>query len=268
MAVWNASTGIYADATNQTGRYIIFNGTVKDTLTEILWEQTASTATMNWTSGFNYCGNRTTGGFNDWRVPNIVELGTSVDYTAGSPYVNTTAFPGAPTSNMWASTPNAAYAGNSSWQVVFSSYGYYGYNGANLAFTVRCVRSCYPIPPPSRYTVNSGEVTDNVTGLIWQQVSTGGTYNQANAFTLCSGLPLNGRAWRLPTGRELATLVDYSINYGTLTMNAAFAGEPADYFWSSSRLAGDQTRAWFVLFSSGQLSYNSVIAPQYVRCVR
>ncbi|MEI6806070.1 MAG: DUF1566 domain-containing protein, partial [Myxococcaceae bacterium] len=49
LTAWNGSNGVYADGTNQTGRYVISTGVVFDTLTNILWQQYPSTTTMNFT---------------------------------------------------------------------------------------------------------------------------------------------------------------------------------------------------------------------------
>jgi len=75
---------------------------------------------------------------------------------------------------------------------------------------------------PLSYTDNGdGTVTDNVTGLLWQQCTNGlsgggcaaGTttnlYTWSQAVTLCASLSLAGTSWRLPTDFELITIVDY-----------------------------------------------------------
>ncbi|MEI6805481.1 MAG: DUF1566 domain-containing protein, partial [Myxococcaceae bacterium] len=271
LAAWSQAGGTYDDATNQTRRYNASNGIVTDSLTGIQWQQNASETAMNWTDALAYCANQTTGGLSGWRVPNVIELQTLIDFTNGiAPYVNKVVFPSMPASQFWSSTPDVGNAGNS-WQVYFSSgnYGESYWNTVSTLDRVLCVRSCYPTPLVSRYTATSGEVTDSVTNLIWQQVSTGSTMNWTNAITHCTGLNLNSHTWRLPSVRELATLVDYSGGKSSLMMNpTVFSGEPANAFWSLSSLVGFPTNAWYVYFGLGLVDYGLVTLNSYVRCVR
>ncbi|NWF76199.1 MAG: DUF1566 domain-containing protein [Nitrospirae bacterium] len=100
---------------------------------------------------------------------------------------------------------------------------------------------------PMSYTDNgNGTVTDNNTGLIWQKCSVGqnndstcsgsaltynwyqasGTYHETyNPFSqdVCGSLNLGGHSdWRLPTKKELVTIVDYSIPYPGPTINTTY----------------------------------------------
>ena len=56
-------------------------------------------------------------------------------------------------------------------------------------------------PNLESYTDNGdGTVTDNVTGLMWQQAVPTATYSWAGAVTYCSTLTLAGHSdWRLPS---------------------------------------------------------------------
>ncbi|MEI6806834.1 MAG: DUF1566 domain-containing protein, partial [Myxococcaceae bacterium] len=126
LAVWNQAGGAYADTTNQLGRYAASAGIVNDTLTNIQWEQTASAGTMDWTKAATYCAAQTTGGLNGWRVPNIAELESLVDYTisytSSTPGINAI-FTGTPTSYFWSSILLVGSPG----QVWYVSYGQTAY---------------------------------------------------------------------------------------------------------------------------------------------
>ena len=64
--------------------------------------------------------------------------------------------------------------------------------------------------PVGHYTASMGMVTDNKTGLTWQQ-SEGPVLNWSDAKDYCTNLELNTMTdWRLPTVKELLTLVDFS----------------------------------------------------------
>jgi hypothetical protein len=126
----------------------------------------------------------------------------------------------------------------------------------------------YGDAPAGRYTITNGTVYDTKTKLTWQQVAPVTIYSWRNAKDYCAGLSLAGTGWRLPTAKELQTIVDESRSYSPLVDTTAFAGTPSDWFWSSSPLAGYQTIAWCVSFLDGSASQTDTFDTYYVRCVR
>ena len=58
--------------------------------------------------------------------------------------------------------------------------------------------------PAGRFAKSTGIVTDTKTGLTWQQPASSATYTSDAAYTYCAGL---GTGWRVPTAKELLTLV-------------------------------------------------------------
>ena len=143
----------------------------------------------------------------------------------------------------------------------------------------------YTINPMS-FTVigtNSDMVQDNNTGLIWQRYENPSTYYWYQASgtyhatynptsqNVCGSLILGGFSdWRLPSKKELITIVDYSIPYPGPTINITyFPNTHASYYWSSTTYAGDPYGAWHVHFYYGSVgSYNKGNYNGYVRCVR
>ena len=126
-------------------------------------------------------------------------------------------------------------------------------------------------PNPESYTDNGdGTVTDNVTGIMWQQAVPASRYSWADAVAYCPTLPLAGHSdWRLPSIIELLSIVDYghpiSINptYFPSTVASGFSE-----FWSSSPVAGSPSYAWYVDFTGGGSSYFDNFMSYPVRCVR
>lgn len=125
--------------------------------------------------------------------------------------------------------------------------------------------------PAGRYTISGGMVTDTETELVWQQTAPAGGYTWANAKTYCAsvGATLGGTGWRLPTMKELQTIVDDSRTNPSIDPTA-FPGTESLGFWSSSPLAGLSSSAWLINFNSGN-TINNATDPSdtfAVRCVR
>ena len=121
--------------------------------------------------------------------------------------------------------------------------------------------------PAGRYTLmtSNTEVKDNVTGLIWSRAEESGTFTWANAKTQCTN---RGGGYRLPTIRELQSIVDDTVTSAPTIDKTAFLGATSGYKWSSSPYALFSGHAWNVHFSSGT-TYNHPVASTYgVRCVR
>ena len=123
------------------------------------------------------------------------------------------------------------------------------------------------------YTDNGDDtVTDNNTGLTWQQVHAASQMNWTDALTYCNnntaGLP--GTGWRLPNAKELFTLVDFTVSGGAKIDLTAFPGTPALNFWSATTYprSGLQNSAMLVYFYDGKVNSGNKLLSYYVRCVQ
>ena len=135
---------------------------------------------------------------------------------------------------------------------------------------------------PLSYTDNgNGTAMDNDTGFMWQKQDDGNTYNwyQASGIydatynltsqDVCGDLTLGGYSdWRLPSKKELMSIVDYSIPYPGPTIKATYFPNTSSVYWSSTASAGYPDGAWLVRFSDGYGSLNSKSNSYNVRCVR
>ena len=136
--------------------------------------------------------------------------------------------------------------------------------------------------PAGQYVVTAGgtgngTVYDTKSKLTWQQTISSTSYGWADAKTYCAGVAasLGGTGWRLPTLKELQSLVDYSQSTAPMIDPNAFPSTPSVIFWSSSPQAGSPPYVWVVDFSLGSTStYDSgtnifgLPNPLNVRCVR
>jgi len=134
--------------------------------------------------------------------------------------------------------------------------------------------------PAGRYVVTAGgspnsTVYDSKTKLTWQgTVTSDQPATLADAKTYCAGLgpTLGGTGWRLPTIKELVSIVDYTKPAETAFMidRTAFFTIPNDveWFWSATPVANSTTSVWIVSFIMGYSYDHDVSYPANVRCVR
>jgi hypothetical protein len=129
--------------------------------------------------------------------------------------------------------------------------------------------------PPGRYTASNGTVYDTKTKLTWQQTAPSTQYTWGSATSTgtaqnyCATLSLNGAGWRVPTYKELLTLVDLSQpGPGASIDSTFFPGASTNLFWSATPLYGSSgAYAWVVSFGGGTSQTNSVTVPTNIRCV-
>lgn len=122
----------------------------------------------------------------------------------------------------------------------------------------------------SRSFTNNGDgtVTDDVTGLIWQQADDGTTRNWADAVSYCEDLTLAGESdWRLPEKQELVRIVD--TQRSSPSIDPIFTAR-SEHYWSKSQFVADPSnRAWGVHFGQGDTDEHAkTMTIDYVRCVR
>jgi hypothetical protein len=240
-------------------------GIVTDKVTGLAWHRGMS-AKLDLSGATAYCSVSNLGGFSDWRLPTVIELVSLVDFTRTAPAIDSTVFPGA-AGGIW-SDPAADLS------VEFTTGSAAVGNVGSLA-PVRCVRSasvspvrCYFLG--ARYQISAGSVSDIATGLTWRQSIAPQVLTWAEADAYCNGL---GGGFRLPSMKELQTIVDLTGPQGSKIDSKAFPGTPNGVtstaeFWTSSRFAGSSTAVWEVDFYAGR-TYNDDASQRYqTRCVR
>ena len=127
----------------------------------------------------------------------------------------------------------------------------------------------YQIGVAPSYSRSGDIVTDNVTGLQWQDDEEVGqvekTWEEAKSY--CSALSVGGKSdWRLPTPKELMMIVDNS-KFGS-ALDSTFVNVTSNSCWSSTSSASDSSFAWIVSFYYGYVSWYSKTYEYSVRCVR
>ena len=267
------------------------NGAVKDNVTCLVWEKANPATQGTWQASADRCAALATSnyaGFNDWRMPTRVEMASITDVNNGakgfaSIFTVTSGYYG--TSSWWYET----ITGQNTSGFQFG-YGTNGFSSNAVAMSgtnnvARCVRGngageaadAFAKEPPNHYTIASGEVTDNYTGLTWQQAYSPALMNWADAPAYCAGLNLNGHTgWRVPTLNELTStvneaLVGPAVNR-TAFPNTLFCGSTT-WYWAmeASKVGGV---AWGINYCDGFTGWNAASATwntfptAYTRCVR
>lgn len=64
------------------------DGTITDTNTGLMWQQTPPAEGMTWYQAKEYCENLEFGGYDDWRMPTLKELFSISNFSEGWPYID------------------------------------------------------------------------------------------------------------------------------------------------------------------------------------
>ncbi|MEM6930062.1 MAG: DUF1566 domain-containing protein, partial [Myxococcota bacterium] len=232
---------------------------VFDDITRLAWEPGARLATL--ADAEAHCQSLADsghGGFDDWHVPSMFELATTLNMGQSSA-VFLPQFESYPQNHtFWTSDlrDGVSITMGGNWPIHARRSP--GFEGATL---IRCVAGH---PPDPGYAVVGDGVRDARTGLEWQRSDSGTVQTWESALAYCEALALNDRTdWRLPSYKELASIVDYSQ---AVTIPSAFTDTDADWYWSSSP---QRDNAFPISFADGEgtLNRDQTVAHQ-VRCVR
>ena len=225
------------------------------------------------------------GGFDDWRLPTIKEQYSLFDARGTDPsptskgtsdltpfidtkyfqfaYGDTTAGERIIDSQFASST---VYVGSSQRETLLfgvnfadgriKGYGLRMPGGREKTFFVQCVRGNPAYGKNDVHANGDGTVTDRATGLMWSQADSGRGMNWQDALAWVqqqnAAKYLGHDDWRLPSVKELQSLVDYTrspetthsaaidalFNCTTITNGARQLDYP--YYWSSTTHAGLQ----------------------------
>ena len=130
---------------------------------------------------------------------------------------------------------------------------------------------------PQKFTVKgTGDekiVFDENLKLEWQQKIPEGNFDWQSAANHCEKEYAGSYGWRLPTPKELLSIVDNG-RYDPAINTDLFPGTNDEWFWSSADFAStdeaDKDKKWFVRFDKGFLSHKAKTESEkmHVRCVR
>ena len=149
---------------------------------------------------------------------------------------------------------------------------YAGHRAALLCAAISCnylQARAHADAPPLRYSIDAaaGIVKDTRTGLTWQREVGEAKHTWAAAKDYCANLSLAGGGFRIPTVKELLTLVEPTLARPAID-RSAFPNTPAEPFWTATPGRRTAGTAWYVEFVSGGAQNPGVNESYRVRCVR
>jgi len=222
------------------------DGTVTDLNTGLMWSKGLDGHKVTPEEGEALAAKLTLGGYSDWRVPNIKELYSLIDFRGNTgfhhrnnyqqvpnnavPFINTDYFDFAYgdverseryIDAQWLSSTRYVSTTMDNMLTVFGvnfadgrikGYGYRKPHSDRIVktFYVRYVRG--QVYGYNNFVDNGDDtVTDNSTGLMWTREDSSRPMNWKEALAYAENLNTGGyNDWRLPNAKELQYIVDYS----------------------------------------------------------
>jgi hypothetical protein len=241
---------------------------VIDRVTGLSWQRVVGPDSYGLHRANEYCEGLTLAGHSDWHLPSMIELASISDTSQFDPAADPVAFANTPSEPFWSSQTDITNAGLG-WYLLFKSGGTFIGNDVTRLARARCVRgpsSCGE-RDVGAYSVTEDLVHDKYTGLTWQRGVEHDNYTWQDANARCSSVASNGGGWRLPSLRELLTLVDVT-RYDPAIDASAFPDTPSELFWSASPARATAGTAWGVNFTRGSSGAGFVVTKAHVRCTR
>ncbi len=266
------------------------DGTITDLNTGLMWQKTPDNNRYNFYDAFKYVDDLEIGGYTDWRLPTIKELYSILNSNGelipqnlenSKPYLDTVyfdfkyddhlAFAG----QYWSSTKyvkgpiqnikiEGAFGFNfADGHIKAYETGLY-YDGTegveNPGNYVRAVRGKENVYGVNNFVDNKDEtITDKATGLMWQKVDDGNTYNWIDALQIAKNSKIAGYAdWRLPNTKELQSIVDYDKKtIPAIDENFFKTTNKDSWFWTSTTQGDFKYSACYIAFGKAYSKDNS-----------
>lgn len=257
------------------------------TIAQLTWPLVDSPTKTSWGDAVSFCDALDLDGNTDWRLPSVYELITLNNYSSSTPSFDQTVFQYMNNDDYWTATSEP---GRSTYAYYIDFYLGYLYTEDKVTGVkyAKCVRGATSSFGP--YTDNGQTIIDQATGLMWTKYDTvlqvnlyeaagiqDATYNPTG-INECGGISVGGyNDWRLPTVRELLTIVRYSSHdpsINTALFPDAASGGIGKHYWTRSEsyyyfTDPSDRNYWYVRFTNGTVRHeNKSIDNKYVRCVR
>jgi hypothetical protein len=284
------------------------DGTVTDLNTGLMWQKSPEYYRFKFEEGQEYCEDLNLGGYSDWRMPTIKELyslayfnGELIPDGTSQPYIDTDTFDFQYdrllfAGQYWSSTVYVKgglqqYPQHGGIQGAFGfnfadghikSYetGYY-FDGTEIGSDdnimipgcyVRAVRNTTSLYDMEYVDNGDGTVTDKSTGLMWAQDDSVEIMNWLDALDYAKKSELSGYSdWRLPSSKELQSLVDYeketfpaiNTDFFNTTVKKFETEEDRYWVWTGTTQGDFKYTACYVAFGQAWSKKNSDATTYY-----
>ena len=215
---------------------------VIDNYTGLSWQQKVYSpeTSVPWSNYTNYCNNLTYGGYDDWRLPSLIEYRTIMDFGRHHPNVDPEYFPATPPDYFITSTYRTSYCGEIPHVYPNTAVAWIKFDHIETGFHsglcetdpyfnghARCVRGNESFGERSMSKISVSETKslyiDNKNSVLWA----GAPGNKwVDALDYCENLTFAGLSeWRLPNINELFLFMEnfsnrdpaYSYYYSSTT---------------------------------------------------
>jgi hypothetical protein len=215
------------------------DGTVTDLNTGLMWQQFLFEDKYSYEDALAAADSFSLGGFTDWRLPNIKEIYSLIDFRGitglsaaqSTPYIDTNYFEFRYGDETVERFIDAQYASRTEYvgTTMTGAFTIFGVNfadgrikgygtmtplGAAKLFEVKYVRGNTNYATNNFVDNGDGTVNDNATGLMWSKSDNGNGLNWEEALSWVylknQENYLGYNDWRLPNAKELQSIVDYT----------------------------------------------------------
>jgi hypothetical protein len=241
----------------------------------------------NWNDSFKGCKQLSLAG-KKWKLPTVAELSTLLKENnekdksllssifIQNEFIDNKVFPNSKFS-YWTNEEKNNY--NSPLATYINFYkGEIRDGEKNSLKDVRCIEK---IRTTNFNDNNNGTVTDRLNELIWQKCTigqnndstctgNGKSYGWKDANNACNTLKLAGRKWRLPTSKELTSLLDKELDPAIdLTIFPNTEAESEDYssYWTSDLKDNKALSIYFGIYIRVRGKFKEKDEDGYTRCV-
>ncbi|MBL7997505.1 MAG: DUF1566 domain-containing protein [Candidatus Kapabacteria bacterium] len=250
---------------NPPGYRVHGNGTVTDTVTGLMWQQTDG-GEMSYARAQVYADTLTLGGYTDWRLPTALEAYSIHLLQNANPALNTNVFTKTTAEYWWTSERQAndstkVYSTNAGGGIGNHRMNETVSSGGTKRYAVRAVRN--PVPPiyvTERFVqLPSGVITDSMTGLQWSPQPSTDSLTWEDAITTAESALYGGYSdWRLPNIKELQSLSDLTTVNPVLDKKY-FSQIGVRRLWSSTSISNQSQRAWYFDTQYGVTTYTDKV---------
>jgi hypothetical protein len=240
--------------------------TLKDSVTGLTWQLAPERKDKSPGEAAAYCEALELGGRTDWRLPSRLEYISILDEGWGAGHAMPAAILAENTGKYWTSSTTGTTPG--AFFVVNDNEGTWNVDVDTSRGLARCVAGD---PLSGTLTARTDVVEDSLTELVWQATmleATPRTWQEALHY--CESLSHAEKDdWRLPSIKELATIVDETAETAPV-IGAGFGGAAVPAYWSSTPAPSFGTTGFaFTLETNFGISPSLKMTEQAAaRCVR